>query len=129
MKGISTIIAAIMLTVITIGLVATAYLYFSSIVQVGPVVELAAAYCKKTDGTFNITLVIRNSGTSDLNTGNLTFVVDANDYSTSTTCDVDTLSSGESTTCEISRTGGFSSGLHQVLVVGPRNQAGGPLTC
>ncbi len=39
------LLTTIMLVVITIGLISTAYLYFSSIVTVGPVLSVASGYC------------------------------------------------------------------------------------
>jgi len=74
-KGIATIIATIILVVITIGLISTAYLYFASIVQVGPVVSIASAYCNTTD---DIIITVRNEGTEAITATNLQFLKDGN---------------------------------------------------
>ena len=129
MKGISTIIAAIMLTVITIGLVATAYLYFSSIVQVGPVVSIAAAYCIYDDsaGRYNLTVTLRNDGTTQFSLNQLTWLIDGKQIDVGDdNCTSNVTAAGDTTTCVIFES---KSGVHNFVVIGPRNQAGGPVTC
>jgi hypothetical protein len=120
-KGISTIIATIMLVVITIGLISTAYLYFSSIVTVGPVLAIAYANCNTSK---IISATLRNDGTSSVSTSSLTWLLDGNSIS-NPTCNPTTLNASSTTTCTISTT----SGLHNFLAIGPKNQAGGPVTC
>jgi flagellin-like protein len=120
-KGISTIIATIMLVVITIGLISTAYLYFSGIVTVGPVLAIANANC---NGSQIISATLRNDGTSTVKTNTLSWLLDGNSKS-GVACDATDLNAGGTTTCTISTT----SGLHNFLAIGPKNQAGGPVTC
>ena len=123
-KGISTIIATIMLVVITIGLISTAYLYFSTIVTVGPVIAIASGFC---DSTQNIKITIRNDGTSDLTMSSVTWLKDGTQITPAPTCGTGTLIAGNSTTCTI--TGNTAGRLYNILAVGPKNQAGGPVKC
>ena len=121
-KGISTIIATIMLVVITIGLISTAYLYFAGIVSVGPVLSIASAYC--TPGTPpTIYVTLRNDGTANVNTTSLTWLNNGN--SISATCNPTTLNASSTTSCTF--TG--QSGVNNILAIGPKNQAGGPINC
>jgi len=122
-KGISTIIATIMLVVITIGLISTAYLYFTSIVTVGPVLSVAYANCNSSKV---ITAALRNDGTSAVSTDSINWFLDGNKIlMSSANCTVTSLNAGNTTTCTITT----SSGLHNLLAIGPKNQAGGPVTC
>jgi FlaG/FlaF family flagellin (archaellin) len=120
-KGISTIIATIMLVVITIGLISTAYLYFTSIVSVGPVLSIASAYCSGT----SITLTLKNDGTAQVNTTSLTWLLNSNSQGTLSTCSPQMLNATSTSTCTV--TG--ASGVNNIMVIGPKNQAGGPVTC
>ena len=137
MKGISTIIAAIILVVITIGLIATAYLYFMGIVTVGPVVSVASAYCQYFDSTLNhhnVTLTLRNDGTSAWAPGDLTFMWDGVEVGPFVS-GCDNVKAGEVGTCVFKNATGTPampsdlSGTHTLNVYGPRNTAGGPITC
>lgn len=131
-KGIATIIATILLVVITIGLVSTAYLYFAGIVSVGPVVSIANAYCNSDD---DIMITIRNEGTSGLSLDYGDFLMDGTALSTgdvSGVCLTSDIAAGGSAPCNITSIGGTQlddGKLYNVLVLGPRNQAGGPVTC
>ncbi len=122
-KGIATIIATIILVVITIGLVSTAYLYFAGIVQVGPVVSIASAYCNTTD---HIIVTVRNEGTEDITATNLDFLKDGNSVSLAQACAPTNLAAGDTVSCVMTGTDGA---VNNILVIGPRNQAGGPVNC
>jgi len=133
-KGISTIIATIILVVITIGLLATAYLYFAGIVTVGAVVAVGSGSCNGS----HITLSLRNDGTSnlDLEAGDISIdgtTLVSDDYvGTSPAC-LAALSPQATGTCLIDSMGGtaFSSGtLYNLAVYGPRNTVPpSPITC
>jgi len=130
-KGIATIIATIILVVITIGLISTAYLYFASIVQVGAVVSIANAYC---DSSNNIQITVRNEGTQDLILAFSDFLIDGTPLITadiSGTC-LAGISATKTGTCTITAKSGTAlvdGTLYNILVIGPRNQAGGPVSC
>jgi len=120
-KGISTIIAAIILVVITIGLIATAYMYFSGIVSVGPVLALASFSCNTTN---YIHVTIRNDGTAAFATTALSVLQDGTKQSV-TWEPTGSIDPGSATTGVYLS----SAGLKNVLIVGPRNQISGPITC
>lgn len=78
MKGISVIIATIILVVITIGLVATAYVYISGLItaRTRKSLSLVDSYCVK-DTNYKIYVYLKNEGTADIDTSSdLTFLVD-----------------------------------------------------
>jgi hypothetical protein len=125
-KGISTIIASIILVVITIGLIATAYLYFAGIVTVGPVITIANAYCQTDGAGYNISVTIKNDGTASFSAGDLKWLVDGAEWTDIADCS-DTVDAGSTVTCVIDNI--TSSGVHNFMAIGPKNQAGGPVTC
>ena len=134
-KGIATIIATIILVVITIGLISTAYLYFASIVQVGAVVSIANAFCDASD---DIHITIRNEGTTDLSLDAGDFLIGgtplvADDF-TGSDCIDNAIAATKTRTCTIASIGGVATPLadgtlYNLLVIGPRNQGGGPVSC
>jgi len=130
-KGIATIIATIILVVITIGLISTAYLYFAGIVQVGAVVSIANAYCDASD---DIHITVRNEGTEALTLVEGDFLIDgtalvSGDITATGCFSIEATKAG---TCTIALKGGVAlvdGTLYNILVLGPRNQAGGPVSC
>ena len=78
-RGISTIIAAILLLIITIGLAGTAYLFITRIfyAQTSKTIQLLDASC--TNGV--ITLVVSNQGTDTIESGELTVYINEVDKS------------------------------------------------
>jgi len=133
-KGIATIIATIILVVITIGLISTAYLYFAGIVQVGPVVSIANAYCDASD---DIHITVRNEGTTALTLVEGDFLIEGTPLIAADFTDSGCLSAIPATktgTCTIASINGVvnplvDGTLYNILVLGPRNQAGGPISC
>lgn len=73
-RGISTIIAAILLLIITIGLASTAYLFITRLLyaQTSKTIQVLDATC--TGG--NITLVVSNQGTDIITSANLKVHID-----------------------------------------------------
>jgi len=135
-KGISTIIATIILVVITIGLIATAYLYFMGIVTVGPVVSIASARCGPVPkNSLNVTLTLKNEGTSDWSSGDLTFTWDGTEF-TITEKGCESVAAGKTGICIITNTttGTLAydnmKGTHNLAIYGPRNTVPpSPITC
>jgi len=72
-RGISTIIAAILLLIITIGLAGTAYLFITRILytQTSKVIQVLSADCTNN----NITLVVSNQGTDTIASADLTILI------------------------------------------------------
>jgi len=84
MKGVSAIIATILMLVITIGLAGTAYVYISGMLTGKTAMTISILDYSCTQGTTNnvITLVISNDGTTDIPDGSLSIYVDNQDHST-----------------------------------------------
>ena len=124
MKGISAVIATILMLMITIALAGMAYMYISGIFtsRTGKVIDLIDSYCSGT----TIYLVIKNSGTMNISpTGDLTFTVNGA-ADTDPGCDKTSVGIGNSTVCS-----GFTGnkGANMIRVVGPSNSVGGNVYC
>ncbi len=76
MKGISEIIATILMLMITIGLAGTAYLFISAVFSRGMQgIEIVDAFCiKETTGKDNSTIVVRNLGTTSIDKSSISVV-------------------------------------------------------
>jgi flagellin-like protein len=69
MKGISTVIATLLMLMITIALAGMAYMYISGVFTMQTQgIELVDAYCVGN----NVTMVVRNIGTAPIPAGNIT---------------------------------------------------------
>ncbi|MCS7135116.1 MAG: hypothetical protein NZ893_01615, partial [Candidatus Aenigmarchaeota archaeon] len=79
MKGISAVIATLLLLVITIGLAATAYFYINNIMQrsTAKVVSVEPGNCFGTN-PFTITFIITNIGTENIVSGDIRVVLNNN---------------------------------------------------
>ena len=124
MKGISVIIATIILVVITIGLVATAYIYISGLLTSSTArnINLANAVCNSTG---YITVIVQNIGTADIDGSKISVYVNGNKDSDCTFSG--TLSPGDSVSCTTSN---YDTGKwHDVTVVGPGNSVSARVPC
>jgi len=76
-RGISTIIAAILLLIITIGLASSAYLFITRLLyaQTSKTIQVLGADCTNK----NITLVVSNQGTDKITSGDLQVHIDNED--------------------------------------------------
>jgi len=81
MKGVSDIIAEILMLVITIGIVGTAYMYISGMMtsKTAFTISVIDYSCIGTGATRNINLVISNDGTTDILNGDVKIYVDNQD--------------------------------------------------
>ncbi len=115
-KGVSAIIATILLLLIAIGLSGTAYIYFSGMVsgRTQKAISISDAHCNGT----HVTMVVSNDGTVDIADSDITVLIDNEDVSgdfafgTISPHDVSTVTSTGS---------GLSSEQHTLLVVSPAN--------
>jgi hypothetical protein len=128
MKGISTIIASIILVVITIGLISVAYLYMSGLLSgtTAKNIQLMDAYCDLTSSSnYNITAIVKNIGTANITT--LTSFIDGK--SADPVCSVD-FGPQETVTCKFNQFGSSNivAGMHQLRVVSS-SSVGGPVNC
>ena len=122
-KGISTIIATIILVVITIGLVSTAYLYFSGLIggMTRGTISLVDAYC--VDASDDIIVIVKNEGTAEIN--GLDWVINGQTATLGDdTCD-DAIAVGSTATCNITNA---VAGMNEIRAIGA-NPVGGSIQC
>jgi flagellin-like protein len=119
MKGVSAVIATILMLMITIALAGTAYMYITGVFQSRTAVVLAISDsdCDDTE----ITVWVRNDGSQQATGVNV--AIDGTDVTCGATGDIDVPAGGEGT-CVVTRTAGGSgngaSGYHSI-----RANAGG----
>jgi FlaG/FlaF family flagellin (archaellin) len=135
MKGVSTIIASILMVVITIGLTSVAYLYLSGIISgtTAQNIALLDAYCEPTDN--NISVLIKNDGTIGITANTIRWYVDGSDrkvhmYPAIGCNDTTALGAGNTVSCTIwGAGGGTQNGFRELRVIGPSNAVGGTVEC
>lgn len=114
-KGISAIIATILLVLITIALVAAAYTYFSGMIggKTSKALSLSDAYCNGT----HITLVVSNDGTSNITDAEVKVLID--NFDRSGNYDFGTIAPHNSVIVVPTGYSGESKGQHTLLLVAP----------
>jgi flagellin-like protein len=126
-KGISTIIATIILVVITIGLISTAYLYFSGLIggMTEGAISLVDAYCVAASD--DIIAIVKNEGTADISSLNCIINGAAcnADGNENTDCDLG-LSPGDICTYNITDT--IPDSINQIRIIAA-NSVGGAVQC
>ncbi len=132
MKGISAIIATILLLLITIALAGTAYMYVSGMLtgKIQKTITVLSATCSQDKET--LTLVISNDGTADINsTLDLRWTVDDGTGAPAAPtfeCTPETITPHSSSVCSYTKTAGYS-GTIQIVVVGPSNSVPQTVYC
>ncbi|MFH1623129.1 MAG: archaellin/type IV pilin N-terminal domain-containing protein [Candidatus Aenigmatarchaeota archaeon] len=133
MKGISAVIATILMLMITIAMAGVAYMYISGIFtqQTGSITDIdeSATNCAGTLGT-TITVYVRNSGTIafDKSRIKLSGTNSAGTPIAEVTCTAGTLNAGAgSSECGATITG--SGGNNRIVVSGPSNTVTGSVYC
>lgn len=121
MKGISTVIATLLMLIITIALAGLAYSYISGVfsAKTGKVVEIDAGGTSCTDSS--ITVYIKNTGTVDFSSVDVNIALQGG---TPTACDItaeNVVAGGGSIKCDNTLTG--SEGNNMIVVSGG---TGGP---
>jgi flagellin-like protein len=130
MKGVSAVIATILMLMITIALATLAYTYISGTFTgaTGIVIELDAQ-ATTCSGT-TITVYVRNSGTIATDTSKVTLsgTNSAGDTIAGGTCGNDDLNAGAgAVACDLTLTG--TQGNNRVVVSGPQNTVSGTVYC
>lgn len=122
-KGISTIIATIIMVVITIGLISTAYLYFSGLIggMTEGTISLVDAYCALND---HIYVIAKNEGTAEI--ASLSCVINGAACTDGGGSDCTTVPVGGVCTWNISNVNPDT--INQIRVIGA-NSVGGPVEC
>jgi hypothetical protein len=126
MKGISTIIASIIMVVITIGLISVAYLYMSGLIggTTAQNIALLDAYCDSNSKI--VYTLIKNDGTANIPYNRITFYIDGASKDPNLECKGSwILTAGNATNCNITAT----ASMHQLRIVGPSNSVGGSVDC
>jgi FlaG/FlaF family flagellin (archaellin) len=126
MKGISTIIATIIMVVITIGLISVAYLYMSGLItsRTTQNIQLADAFCRASDK--HIIALIKNIGTVSIADANLNVVLRGSS-SLRTCTPALPLAAGATTSCDVTTAG--VTGPNDLRIIGPANAVGGTVNC
>ncbi len=125
-KGVSAIIATILLLMIAIALAGTAYLYFSGMVggKTGKTISISEAYCNGT----HVTVVLSNDGTKNIVDADIKVLIDNVDRSTNYNFG-SSLSPHDVVTVVPTGYTGESSGEHTVLIVSPSNSVRQVVSC
>ncbi|MEM5777000.1 MAG: archaellin/type IV pilin N-terminal domain-containing protein [Candidatus Aenigmatarchaeota archaeon] len=112
-KGISAVIATLLLLVITIGLAMTAYFYINNMVQrsTAKVINVEPGYCIGQ----TITIVLTNVGTENINKNEIKIVLNNNQNPTFTFNPEDIPPRGTS----IVTISGASAGMNNLLIITP----------
>lgn len=130
MKGVSAIIATILMLIITIGLAGTAYVYISGVMTTRTAVTLSIsdASCTGIAVGDTMSIVTMNDGTADSGTG---FVIYIEGADRSAICaEVNVPARGSAVQlCTVGAVGQFSSGTNDILIVHPSSSARGIAYC
>lgn len=128
MKGISAVIATLLLLVITIGLAATAYFYINNIVQrsIAKVVTVGEHFCSTSGTSRVITLVITNTGTENIEFGDIKYTLNNAPVQNLGNQQQYPLPPRGSTVFTIS---GAASGSNTLLIIAPSGSIKLPIIC
>ena len=122
MKGISTVIATILMLMITIALAGTAYLYISGTFQqqTGAALDVLDSFCASgTAAADSISVTVENAGTATIGTVTIAAVNPAGAGSGGSPCTIASLTAGTSGSCSINRIAADASGIYQLAVSAP----------
>jgi FlaG/FlaF family flagellin (archaellin) len=110
MKAVSTVVATLLMLIITIGLAGIAYSYISGVLttQTAVVLELVDSIC---DGT-SITTTVRNSGTTT--SGAVTVSATNPAGASAGSCSIASIQPGLTGSCSFAKTG--TAGTYRLLV-------------
>ncbi len=121
MKGISAVIATILMLMITVAMVGLAYMFITGLFTSSTATNIALSSVDCTGG--NIYVTIRNTGTESISVADITVYVD----DTGTVCGGGTMTSGNATACTTIASPG--AGSHSLRILGPSNSVTGTVYC
>jgi flagellin-like protein len=128
MKGVSEVIAILLMLVVTIGLVGIAYGYISGLLtaKTGVVLTIDPATSCPSD---TITVYVRNDGTATASS--VTVSATPSTGGTSTSCTVGSINvpSGSSASCDINRPAAAPVGYYLLRAIGAGSTATGYVYC
>lgn len=113
-KGISTVIATLLMLVITIALAGFAYTYISSVLQARTAVTLDILESTCIGNPISVT--VRNEGTSPSGTVTVSGTQPDGSTSAGAPCTIATINAGVSGSCSITRTVGAATGTYRIRV-------------
>lgn len=120
MKGISAVIATLLMLVITVALAITAYGYITGLFesQTSEIVEVAAATCDASGGRYFV--VVRNLDQfSTVNTNDIIVTLDNVPLSSGITWNPATIDADGSSTATITGANATAGTVHRIQVIGP----------
>jgi FlaG/FlaF family flagellin (archaellin) len=129
MKGITTVVATLLMLIITIALAGLAYTYISGVMTARTAIVLGIDRTDCDPATNNITVTIRNDGTAPIDLSAITISgTMANGTAIDLkTCGTGTLDAGSTETCTTPVTG--SDGTNTIRVSGGGSSATGTAYC
>ena len=131
MKGISAIIATILLLVMTIGLASLAYTYFRGAIlsTTSRLIEVTGGSCDADNGTYGYYVIVKNMDPVNTISGSDIFVF-VDGTPATVTWSVDPIpADGGISRGDISVKGGKAGSSHTIKVVGPTNEDTVTVTC
>ena len=131
MKGISDVIAILLMLVVTVGLVGLAYSYISGVFTARTAVVLSivadASFCNST----TITVAVRNDGTSPSGTVTLSITAPngANACSSPANPTISSIPPGVQSTASCTRVSGQGAGYYRIVATTAGSSASGMVYC
>ncbi len=135
MKGLTSVIALVMLLLITVGMVGIAYAWFSGLMtgqtEKTFVIQTGGAYCIKASSLNTIFVLVRNTGATSNLVGGSTgdFVTVRLDASPITPQSFDIPSGGSATLINTNCGTGCASGSHSIIAATRNSQAETKVNC
>lgn len=130
MKGISTVIATLLMLLITIALSGLAYMYISGVftAKTAKTIDIIDAGCRTGAASNGYYVTIKNLDTATPITiaSDLTARVDG---ATATLVNCATIPAAGIANCDLSPAGGAAGTFHRIKIIGPANMAEEPVTC
>jgi flagellin-like protein len=119
MKGISTVVATLLMLIITIALAGLAYSYISGVftARTAVILTVSDTVCNST----HITTWVRNDGTTTCDTVSVNAAGDA--------CSISNLASGAVSSCSASRSASTGAGYKTIRVSGCGSTGSGSVYC
>jgi len=131
MKGVSAVIATILMLMITIALAGMAYMYLTGMFtsRTGKTIDITDAGCRAGQATNGYYVSIKNLDTTTpiVIATDLTARIDGN-VVTIATC-TGNIPAGGTVNCDLSIAGGAAGSFHRIRIIGPANAAEEPANC
>ncbi len=127
MKGISAVIATILMLMITVAMVGLAYMYISGIFTSRTAQSLSLSSIDCAGGDIHV--MLKNDGTEDIEESDIKIYVDEPGPTETADCGTGTLGAGNTTLCSADLSAESTQGSHTVRIIGPANSITGNVYC